>query len=1070
MRIVIDFQGVSETWRDTPAERRQMDLLRGIAQGGTGHDIVVALAASDEQLVRDVRALLLDVLPRSALRTWSAPDPGAPGSADTLARRERAELIREAFLSSLAPDLVLVNGFHAGHDDRSVASISKLVSLPTAVMVYAAEEDTSSDPKAGMLAQVRNRLRTIFQDPRALWRGTPEPGRSRRPGSYPGFTDEKRECLEKADQVFLIGNDPDPGRHLAETGDGLRVTTFNLADTSLEQIAQDLLEKSEELGRQDARPGAEPVAHREKLAYVSPLPPAMSGIAEYSAQLVPELARHYEITLVSNQEHIDLPDLDPSIEIRGVDWFHRNSGNFDHVLYHFGNSPMHGYMFDLLRSIPGVVALHDFFLLDGRARYNPNHLRDVVLQGYGLQQFAAAARSGAGRPDPSSLPGNLDVLQNATGIIVHSDQPFQLAQEWYGPEATRGWHKVPLLRPSADYTPSDKVAARKKLGFSEDDLVICSFGHIVPSKLGLSILEALQNAPLAEDPKCTLVFVGDAEEKYEHALRQAASDLGAARFKITGWVSSDTYREYLLAADIAVQLRGNSRGETSASVLDCLNFGVPTIVNAHGSMRELDPECIRQIADPVDQAGLAEALKDLASDPSRRDRLGARGRQMIRAQHGPMVCAELYHKAIESAENANGKAVARLPDRLAAPGLERRETASLAQSLAQSFPPHPRRPSLFLDVSVVADNDIHTGIQRVVRSVLQALLLRPDIPYRVVPVRFTNDGEYLAAYAYAQKLMDISLGGVQDEIIDVYRDDLFVVLDLDFRYNTLRRQVFETFQNRGARIWHVVYDLLPVKLPQYFPSGAPANFSDWLSLVGSFDGAICISKAVADDLKGWLKEHSTDNGKLPDVGWFHLGADIENSRPTTGLLPDADSQLAQLGQRPTFLMVGTIEPRKGYAQTLDAFEMLWAEGIEANLAIVGKEGWDVDPLVRRLREHSERGARLFWFDNISDEYLERIYQASTCLIAASEGEGFGLPLIEAAQHKLPILARDLAVFQEVADDHAVYFTGLEAADLADAVRDWLTAWQSDQAVASDRMPWLTWEESAAQLLGVITPK
>jgi hypothetical protein len=52
----------------------------------------------------------------------------------------------------------------------------------------------------------------------------------------------------------------------------------------------------------------------------------------------------------------------------------------------------------------------------------------------------------------------------------------------------------------------------------------------------------------------------------------------------------------------------------------------------------------------------------------------------------------------------------------------------------------------------------------------------------------------------------------------------------------------------------------------------------------------------------------------------------------------------------------------------------------------------------------------------------------------------------------------------------VYFTGLEAADLADAVRDWLTAWQSDQAVASDRMPWLTWEESAAQLLGVITPK
>ena len=514
---------------------------------------------------------------------------------------------------------------------------------------------------------------------------------------------------------------------------------------------------------------------------------------------------------------------------------------------------------------------------------------------------------------------------------------------------------MPLLRPSADYTSSDKVAARKKLGFSEDDLVICSFGHIVPSKLGLSILEALQNSSLAEDPKCTLVFVGAAQDKYENELRLASSDLEVARFKITGWVSADTYREYLLAADIAVQLRSNSRGETSASVLDCLNFGLPTIVNAHGSMREIDPECICRIADPVDQTELVEALKYLTSNQLRRESIGARGREMIEAQHDPRICAELYYKAIESAETPNRKAASRLPEGLAAPDLERQETASLAQSLAQSFPPHPRLPSLFLDVSVVSDNDIHTGVQRVVRSVLQALLLRSDIPYRVVPVRFTNDGEYLAAYAYAQKLMDLSLGGVQDEIVDVSRDDLFVVLDLDFRYNQLRHQVFETFQNRGARIWHVVYDLLPIKLPQYFPSGTPGNFADWLSLVGSFDGAICISKAVADDLKGWLEEHSTDNRKLPDVGWFHLGADIENSRPTTGLLSDAEEQLAQLGQKPTFLMVGTIEPRKGHAQTLDAFEMLWRQGTEVNLAIVGKEGWDVDPLVRRLREHSERG-------------------------------------------------------------------------------------------------------------------
>ena len=65
---------------------------------------------------------------------------------------------------------------------------------------------------------------------------------------------------------------------------------------------------------------------------------------------------------------------------------------------------------------------------------------------------------------------------------------------------------------------------------------------------------------------------------------------------------------------------------------------------------------------------------------------------------------------------------------------------------------------------------------------------------------------------------------------------------------------------------------------------------------------------------------------------------------------------------------------------------------------------------RRLQEI---GNRLFWLEGISDEYLEKIYDAATCLIAASEGEGFGLPLIKVAQHKLPIIARDIPVFREV---------------------------------------------------------
>ena len=166
-------------------------------------------------------------------------------------------------------------------------------------------------------------------------------------------------------------------------------------------------------------------------------------------------------------------------------------------------------------------------------------------------------------------------------------------------------------------------------------------------------------------------------------------------------------------------------------------------------------------------------------------------------------------------------------------------------------------------------------------------------------------------------------------------------------------------------------------------------------------------------------------------------------------------------------MVGTIETRKGHAQVVAAFENLWAHGIDANLVIVGRQGWNVDEFINRLRHHPELGRRLFWLEGISDEYLEKIYATCTCLIAASEGEGFGLPLIEAAQHKLPIIARDIPVFREVAGNHAFYFSGKEPTDLAGTVVRWLELHESGKNPDSDGMPWLSWRQSTERLLSII---
>jgi len=117
-----------------------------------------------------------------------------------------------------------------------------------------------------------------------------------------------------------------------------------------------------------------------------------------------------------------------------------------------------------------------------------------------------------------------------------------------------------------------------------------------------------------------------------------------------------------------------------------------------------------------------------------------------------------------------------------------------------------------------------------------------------------------------------------------------------------------------------------------------------------------------------------------------------------------------------------------------------------------------------LREHAQLGRRLFWLDGISDEYLERVYGCCRGLLAASEDEGFGLPLIEAAQHGLPILARDIPVFREVAGEHARFFQADEPIALAQAMQDWIA---DGFTPASRRLPWLTWKQSAANLASIL---
>ena len=327
-------------------------------------------------------------------------------------------------------------------------------------------------------------------------------------------------------------------------------------------------------------------------------------------------------------------------------------------------------------------------------------------------------------------------------------------------------------------------------------------------------------------------------------------------------------------------------------------------------------------------------------------------------------------------------------------------------------------------------------------------------------------------YRHARRFMRGFLGleeneQDQDTYIEMQQGDIFFGLDLQHHVIIQHSDFYDQIRNRGIRVYFLIYDLLPIRFPQYFPLWSSEDHHEWLTVLSRSDGVVCISRTVADQYLDWLSATGVKRSRPLRIGWFHIGSDVAYSASMRGSSESALQVLDAVARAPTFLMVGTIEPRKGYAQALAAFEQLWASGHDLQLVIVGKRGWMVDRLIARLGRHPQLGTRLFWLEDISDEYLEKLYGTCSCLIAASEGEGFGLPLIEAARSGLPVVARDIPVFREVAGDHAHYFAGNGAEPLAQAILDWLKLCAENRQAKSGAMPWVTWAQSAERLKAVL---
>ena len=457
----------------------------------------------------------------------------------------------------------------------------------------------------------------------------------------------------------------------------------------------------------------------------------------------------------------------------------------------------------------------------------------------------------------------------------------------------------------------------------------------------------------------------------------------------------------------------------------------------------------------------------MSDDPARADRNVAdrlrilefqvdqlrRELERLEKRHAEAIYSAAWHfgAPVRAIERAIRKALAK-------PAAARQPEPVAAIPSTPATDPAPAK-RLLIDVTAIVAHDDRTGIQRVVRQVVRALYAESDLGVTPVAVRL-QDGKLWICEAYVAAETGHAKSA-EDCPLAIETGDRLLMLDNSWKNFSAFTNVFAQVRAKRGAIVSCVYDLIPQLYKGASVGDVPEVHLAWLkaALLES-DGMIAISRTVAEELCAFIVDEKLPHRPGLEIGWFHCGSDIA---PAGAGEPNTAIRAAFLGAK-TFLLVGTLEPRKGHAVALAAFDALWRDGVDARLVFIGRRGWHVDAVIDDLASHPEFGRRLFWFDSAGDVDLAFAYDHCAAALAPSYAEGFGLPIAEAAWRGKPALCSDIPVFREIGGEGALYFRVNDAAALARLARDFLEG----RTVADPaRVVRPTWREAGLRIFDVV---
>ncbi len=346
---------------------------------------------------------------------------------------------------------------------------------------------------------------------------------------------------------------------------------------------------------------------RPTLAIISPFPPERSGVADYTRRTVEALADKACVDIFT-EAAAPLPTV-------GVNAFHPTSewaylsGRYDRVMTVVGNSHFHIKPIELQQAFGGPCLIHDNRLSELYAWWKgPHYFHQMACRSMGREVSLEESQSWI--RDPGTLPGIFfdDLIESSNPLLVHSRGIQKQIAKQYATQAEylpfccyRGFDEAELI-------PTSRQAARKKLNIPDSSVLIISLGIVGQSKAPEQCIDAIEHLRHAGVP-AILHFVGSTDA-YKDKLIAHAKRLGIeSMIHFCGdWISDEDYRNYVLAADFAIQLRTHFFGGLSGAMLDCIASGLPTVANEDLAEALDSPQSVLRISDRLLARDVSTAL------------------------------------------------------------------------------------------------------------------------------------------------------------------------------------------------------------------------------------------------------------------------------------------------------------------------------------------------------------------------------------------------------------------------------------------------------------------------------